>query len=86
MHALFSSGITHVNELERYIKDDILRWGTRISDLEKKLNNAHEELVSIQIKHHFFANNVMQTSNEIWDDNALFRMQNDSEDEGEFVT
>ena len=45
MHALFGSGTTQVNELERYIKDDILRNGSRLADLEKKLINAYEEVV-----------------------------------------
>lgn len=47
MHALFASGTTRVNELERYISDDILRNGNRLADLEKKLLNAYEEAVRI---------------------------------------
>jgi hypothetical protein len=45
LHTLFASGTAHVNELERYIKDDILRNGSRLADLEKKLINAYEDIV-----------------------------------------
>lgn len=41
-----------MNELERYISDDILRNGNRLADLEKKLLNAYEEAVGIM---YFFA-------------------------------
>ncbi|KAI0686712.1 hypothetical protein BC835DRAFT_1379004 [Cytidiella melzeri] len=69
LHALFDSGTTRVNELERYVKDDILRNGSRLADLEKKLLNAYEEA----------------TSNEAWDDDTLFRLEEEEEEEGEFV-
>ncbi|KAI0343585.1 hypothetical protein BDW22DRAFT_1356046 [Trametopsis cervina] len=69
LHALFGSGTARVNELERYITDDILRSGTRLAEMEKKLHHAYEEA----------------TSNEAWDDGALFRAEDDEEEEGEFV-
>ncbi|THH03070.1 hypothetical protein EW145_g6557 [Phellinidium pouzarii] len=43
LHTLFESGITHVRDLERYITDDVIRYGTRLIDLEKKLLNAYDE-------------------------------------------
>ncbi|KAI0087073.1 hypothetical protein BDY19DRAFT_955929 [Irpex rosettiformis] len=69
LHALFASGTTRINELERYVSDDIVRNGSRLADLEKKLINAYEEA----------------TSGEAWDDEALFRGEEEEEEDGEFV-
>ncbi|KAI0800213.1 hypothetical protein C8Q74DRAFT_1363991 [Fomes fomentarius] len=69
LHTLFESGVTRINDLERYVKDDVIRYGGRLSELEKKLANAYREA----------------TTEEAWDDEALFRMEGDSEEEGEFV-
>ncbi|KAI0827764.1 hypothetical protein BC628DRAFT_1368312 [Trametes gibbosa] len=68
LHTLFESGITQISDLERYIKDDVVRYGGRLTDLEKKLGNVYREA----------------TTEEAWDDDALFRMENE-EEEGEFV-
>lgn len=46
LHTLFESGITRVSELERYVRDDVVRYGGRLSELEKKLGNAYREAVS----------------------------------------
>ena len=46
LHTLFESGITHVRDLERYITDDVIRYGNRLNELEKKLVNAYNEVVS----------------------------------------
>ena len=46
LHTLFESGITQIDDLERYIKDDVLRYGGRLTELEKKLGNAYREAVS----------------------------------------
>ncbi|KAH9935133.1 uncharacterized protein BXZ73DRAFT_100523 [Epithele typhae] len=70
LHTLFESGITEVSDLERYVKDDIIRYGGRLNELEKKLTNAYSEA----------------TTEEAWDDEALFRMEGDEEEGGnEFV-
>jgi len=42
---LFESGTSKVQELERYISDDVERHGTRLVDLEKKLVSAYRESV-----------------------------------------
>ncbi|KAH9851132.1 hypothetical protein C2E23DRAFT_832648 [Lenzites betulinus] len=68
LHTLFESGITQISDLERYIKDDVVRYGGRLADIEKKLGNVYREA----------------TTEEAWDDDALFRMENEEED-GEFV-
>lgn len=49
MHTLFESGITKIQDLERYIKDDVIRHGSRLADLEKKLVNAYHEATSIDV-------------------------------------
>ncbi|KAI6009863.1 hypothetical protein EDC04DRAFT_2772287 [Pisolithus marmoratus] len=64
LHALFESGITRIQDLERYIKDDIVRHGVRITELEKKLENAYREA----------------TSTDVLDDDALFNSDQDEED------
>ncbi|KZT33790.1 hypothetical protein SISSUDRAFT_1027315 [Sistotremastrum suecicum HHB10207 ss-3] len=40
LHTLFENGIPEISELEYYIKDDIVRHGARMLDVEKKLSNA----------------------------------------------
>ncbi|KAI0325865.1 hypothetical protein GY45DRAFT_1374421 [Cubamyces sp. BRFM 1775] len=64
LHTLFESGITRINDLERYVKDDVVRYGGRLAELEKKLANAYREA----------------TAEEAWDDDALFRMEGEEED------
>ncbi|RDX48606.1 hypothetical protein OH76DRAFT_1556909 [Lentinus brumalis] len=64
LHTLFESGITRINDLERYIKDDVVRYGGRLSELEKKLGNAYREA----------------TTEEAWDDEALFRMEDEEDE------
>lgn len=49
LHTLFESGITHVQDLEHYITDDVVRYGTRLSELEKKLVGAYREVVSAKL-------------------------------------
>jgi len=46
LHTLFESGTTKIQDLERYIKDDVVRYGSRLGDLEKKLVGAYREAVS----------------------------------------
>ncbi|CAE6473133.1 unnamed protein product [Rhizoctonia solani] len=43
LHALAEHGISEVQEMERYVKDDVERYGTRLQDLERKLTNAYDE-------------------------------------------
>ncbi|CDO69432.1 hypothetical protein BN946_scf184791.g27 [Trametes cinnabarina] len=64
LHTLFESGITRINDLERYIRDDVVRYGSRLSELEKKLANAYREA----------------TAEEAWDDDALFRVEGEEEE------
>lgn len=50
MHTLFENGIPEISELEYYIKDDIVRHGARMLDVEKKLSNALADAVSTLIR------------------------------------
>ncbi|KAG8965276.1 Transcriptional activator spt7 [Tulasnella sp. 419] len=45
LHTLFENGTTEIQELERHIKDDIERYGTKLLDLERKLEHAYREQV-----------------------------------------
>lgn len=47
LHTLFESGSSKVQDLERYISDDIERYGSRLGELEKKMVSAYRETVSI---------------------------------------
>ncbi|KAI0264096.1 hypothetical protein BC834DRAFT_883527 [Gloeopeniophorella convolvens] len=69
LHSLFESGVGHVQNLERYITDDIGRHGNRLNDLEKKIVNVYQEY----------------TSAEAIDDDALFANEDDEEEESAFV-
>lgn len=37
MHTLFESGVSKIQDLEGYIQDDIIRYGTRLEDLDRKM-------------------------------------------------
>ncbi|KZT72342.1 hypothetical protein DAEQUDRAFT_755185 [Daedalea quercina L-15889] len=69
LHTLFESGTTRIYELDRYVKDDVIRYGGRLTDLEKKLANAYRDA----------------TTEEAWDDDALFHNAEDEEEDGQFV-
>ncbi|CAK5273926.1 unnamed protein product [Mycena citricolor] len=47
LHTLFESGISRVQDLERYISDDIERYGSRLGDLEKKIENVYREVTAV---------------------------------------
>lgn len=61
--------MSRIQNLERYITDDIVRHGNRLNDLEKKIVNAYQEL----------------TSAEAIDDDTLFGNEEDEEEESAFV-
>ncbi|GJE98207.1 hypothetical protein PsYK624_144300 [Phanerochaete sordida] len=70
LHTLFESGVTRAPyDLERYIKEDVVRYGNRMNDLEKKLSHAYSEA----------------TADQAWDDEALFGPEENEEEDGEFV-
>ncbi|KAF7308393.1 SAGA complex protein [Mycena chlorophos] len=46
LHTLFESGVSHVNELERYVRDDVERYGSRLGDLEKKIDSVYTEFTA----------------------------------------
>lgn len=89
LHTLFESGTTKIQNLERYIKDDVVRYGSRLGDLEKKLVGAYREAVSPYS--HSFMNYlliidfILQTAVEALDDDALFGNEEDEEEDGAFV-
>ncbi|KDQ56329.1 hypothetical protein JAAARDRAFT_208033 [Jaapia argillacea MUCL 33604] len=64
LHTLFESGTSKISDLERYIKDDVLRYGSRLGELEKKLVNVYTEA----------------TADEALDDDALFGEEDEEED------
>ena len=47
LHTLFESGNSKVQDLEKYIRDDVERYATRLNELEKKIVGAYRETVSI---------------------------------------
>ncbi|RDB25280.1 hypothetical protein Hypma_007354 [Hypsizygus marmoreus] len=49
LHTLFESGTSKVQDLERYISDDVERYGARLVDLEKKLVSAYRESTATEV-------------------------------------
>ncbi|KAF8999060.1 hypothetical protein BDQ17DRAFT_1427970 [Cyathus striatus] len=49
LHALFESGTSRIQDLERYIWDDVERHGARMGELEKKLGGALREAVAGEV-------------------------------------
>jgi len=46
LHTLFESGTSKVQDLERYIRDDVERYSSRLNELERKIVGAYREAVS----------------------------------------
>ncbi|KAF8176920.1 hypothetical protein BJ912DRAFT_986398 [Pholiota molesta] len=63
LHTLFESGSSKVQDIERYISDDIERYGTRLGELEKKLVGAYRET----------------TAGELLEDGGLFEEEDEEE-------
>ena len=55
LHTLFESGSSKIQDLERYISDDIERYGARLTELDKKLVSAYTDLVCLSLIHQFDA-------------------------------
>ncbi|KAG6856011.1 hypothetical protein H0H87_008413 [Tephrocybe sp. NHM501043] len=49
LHTLFESGTSKVQDLERYISDDVVRYGTRLTGLEEKLVAAYRETTAVEV-------------------------------------
>ncbi|KAF5355103.1 hypothetical protein D9756_005773 [Leucocoprinus leucothites] len=43
LHTLFESGNSKVQDLERYVRDDVERYSSRLNELEKKIVGAYRE-------------------------------------------
>jgi len=69
LHALFESGVSRIQGLEKYIKDDVERHGSRLKELEKKITNVYQEFAST----------------DAIDDDTLFANEDDEEEESAFV-
>ncbi|KAG6880094.1 hypothetical protein C0992_006368 [Termitomyces sp. T32_za158] len=63
LHTLFESGISKVQELERYVSDDVERYGVRLAGLEEKLITAYRE----------------STAGEVLEDEGLFEEEDEEE-------
>ncbi|KAH8990665.1 hypothetical protein EDB86DRAFT_3190558 [Lactarius hatsudake] len=69
LHSLFKSSVSRIQNLERYITDDIMRHGNRLNDLKKKIVNVYQEF----------------TSAKAINDDTLFANEDDEEEESAFV-
>ncbi|KAG6907341.1 hypothetical protein DXG01_009298 [Tephrocybe rancida] len=49
LHTLFESGTSKVQDLERYISDDVERYGARLTGLEEKLVAAYRETTAVEV-------------------------------------
>ncbi|KAF6748714.1 SAGA complex protein [Ephemerocybe angulata] len=63
LHTLFESGVSKVQELDKFITDDIERYGTRLLELEKKLVGAYRD----------------STAGEALEDEGLFEEEDEEE-------
>jgi transcriptional activator SPT7 len=82
LHTLFESGASKIQDIERYISDDVERYGARLTDLEKKLVSAYRESVSSRfLSLEFFCLSLYQTAVEVLEDEGLFD-EEDEEDTG----
>ena len=84
MHTLFESGSSKIQDLERYIFDDIERYGLRLGELEKKIVGAYRETVScFHTMSTFFAFrlkvHILQAAGEILEDEGLFEEEEEDE-------
>ncbi|KAG2750285.1 hypothetical protein P692DRAFT_20818095 [Suillus brevipes Sb2] len=61
----FKSGVTRIQDFKPYIKDNIVRHGSRLADIEKKLVGAYCEATHL----------------EVLDDDVLFAGEDNKEDE-----
>ncbi|EJT96990.1 hypothetical protein DACRYDRAFT_119786 [Dacryopinax primogenitus] len=43
LHTLFENGVTEVNQLERYVRDDVQRYGGRLQEISRRLQTAYRE-------------------------------------------
>jgi transcriptional activator SPT7 len=70
---MFENGVPSVSDLEMYIKDDIVRQGVRLQDMDKKLNSALQELVSVVHPCCLLSAHILQQiQNETVDDDVVF--------------
>ncbi|ORX60257.1 hypothetical protein DM01DRAFT_1380641 [Hesseltinella vesiculosa] len=46
MHTLYESGVTHLNQLDSYIHDDVRRYGHRLDDVYRRLQASYQDLVT----------------------------------------
>ncbi|TFK33829.1 hypothetical protein BDQ12DRAFT_727456 [Crucibulum laeve] len=63
LHTLFESGSSKIQDMERYIRDDVERYGSRLGELEKKLAGAYRE----------------STAGEVLEDEGLFESEDEEE-------
>ncbi|KAF9465226.1 hypothetical protein BDZ94DRAFT_1254846 [Collybia nuda] len=49
LHTLFESGTSKIQDIERYISDDVERYGARLTELEKKLVSAYRESTAVEV-------------------------------------
>ena len=49
LHTLFENGTTEIKQLDRYIKDDVEQYGSKLSDLSKKMQQAYLESAEVPV-------------------------------------
>lgn len=81
LHTLFESGVSKVQELERYVTDDIERNGVRLVELEKKLVNAYRDAVRFAFSQSWFGAHslTLQTAGDILEEEGLFEEEDEEE-------
>ncbi|KZT61132.1 hypothetical protein CALCODRAFT_447689 [Calocera cornea HHB12733] len=49
LHTLFENGVTEVNQLERYVRDDVQRYGGRLQEISRRLQTAYREQAAKEV-------------------------------------
>ena len=44
---LYENGVSSVKDLESYVRDDIDRYGTKLGEIQRRLENAYKESLSV---------------------------------------
>ncbi|RHZ76124.1 hypothetical protein Glove_203g56 [Diversispora epigaea] len=75
-HTLYENGVTSINKLESYVKNDIIRYGSKLRDIHNRLETTYKEALASPENH--------ETEEESFPDSEdAFMMGNFGEDLGD---
>lgn len=54
-HTLYENGVTSINKLESYVKNDIVRYGSKLRDIHSRLEITYKEALAVRLCNLFFS-------------------------------